>query len=172
MKNSKKGISLIVLVITIIVIIILAAAVILTLNNNNPIANARVAVDKSDYLEAQDAFTLWMSKVMAGQLDSVTVSGTITADPAAGNIKAKVGTSGDALTPAANELLYEVNIDALGLPSKISTLFIKDNKVVGMVKNSVHSKLDASGNVVTGQSDPDVSMTDGLTPTEPVEEEP
>ena len=110
---------------------------------------------------------------MAGQLDSVTVSGTITTNQAAGSIKAKVGTSGDALTPTANKLLYEVNIDALGLPSKISTLFIKDNKVVGMVKNSVHSKLDASGeNVVTGQSDPDVSMADGLTPTEPVEEEP
>ena len=48
MKNSKKGISLIVLVITIIVIIILAAAVILTMQKSNPISDARTAVEKED----------------------------------------------------------------------------------------------------------------------------
>lgn len=43
MKNSKKGISLIVLVITIIVIIIIAAAVILGLTKSNPINNSKIA---------------------------------------------------------------------------------------------------------------------------------
>lgn len=73
MKNSKKGISLIVLVITIIVIIILAAAVLLTLNNNNPIENANTAVTESDKSEIQSAVTIMMSSIMADVANSVTL---------------------------------------------------------------------------------------------------
>lgn len=47
-KETKKGISLIVLVITIIVIIILAVAVILSIANNNPIENAKKARQAND----------------------------------------------------------------------------------------------------------------------------
>ena len=155
MKNSKKGISLIVLVITIIVIIILAAAVILTLNNNNPISNARVAVDKSDYLEAQDAFNLWAGKVMAEQLDSVTFNGTI--EKTTRTLSYTTGTQVDnpdseepdapetvnsTLTTDARALVDIVTITELGLPTKIESLTIKDNRVVGMTRNGVSSTYD------------------------------
>lgn len=73
MKNSKKGISLIVLVITIIVIIILAAAVLLSLQKNNPIENANTAVADSDLDAAQSAFNILMGKVMADCQTSVTI---------------------------------------------------------------------------------------------------
>ena len=155
MKNSKKGISLIVLVITIIVIIILAAAVILTLNNNNPIANARVAVDKSDYLEAQDAFNLWAGKVMAEQLDSVTFNGTIGTVASAGSgdgvktafTSIKTGTqvgeedsaTNSQFTTDADTLIKAVTISELGLPTKIESLTITNNKVTGMTRNGVTS---------------------------------
>ena len=170
MEDSKKGISLIVLVITIIVIIILAAAVILTLNNNNPIANARVAVDKSDYLEAQDAFTLWIQKVMTAQLDSVTFYGKITdkAPTATGTIKVALGTAGDGITPAASTLLKAINIDKLGLPSKITELYIKDNRVVGMVKNNVKSTYDYNTCKVTTGSLPDTNPGSGVTTIDPM----
>ena len=142
MKNSKKGISLIVLVITIIVIIILAAAVILTLNNNNPIANARVAVDKSDYLEAQDAFNLWAGKMMAEQLDALTFNGSITVDSHSLTYTTGTQTSGSAnsqLTDDAEDTLNALNISALGLPTKIESLTITNNKVTGMTRNGVTS---------------------------------
>ncbi len=48
MKNTRRGISLIVLVITIIIIAILAGGVILTLSTNNPINSANEAAFKSD----------------------------------------------------------------------------------------------------------------------------
>ena len=48
-KDSKKGVSLIVLIITIIVIIILAAAIILSISKNNPITNANKAVNENDF---------------------------------------------------------------------------------------------------------------------------
>lgn len=65
MKNSKKGISLIVLVITIIVIIILAAAVLLSINNNNPIKNAKAATYSNDCSEVRSALALYISNFMA-----------------------------------------------------------------------------------------------------------
>ena len=65
MKNSKKGISLIVLVITIIVIIILAAAVLLSLNANNPISNARQATFDSDVDNVRSAINLYIGNFMA-----------------------------------------------------------------------------------------------------------
>ncbi len=74
MKNSKKGISLIVLVITIIVIIILAAAVLLSLQNNNPIQNANTAVADSDLDAAQSAFNILIGKVMADCKGSATIT--------------------------------------------------------------------------------------------------
>ena len=74
MKNSKKGISLIVLVITIIVIIILAAAVLLSLQNNNPIENANTAVADSDLDAAQSAFNILIGKVMADCQGSATIT--------------------------------------------------------------------------------------------------
>lgn len=65
MKNSKKGISLIVLVITIIVIIILAAAVLLSLQNNNPIENSRKATIDNDASELKSSLALYISNFMA-----------------------------------------------------------------------------------------------------------
>ncbi len=65
MKNSKKGISLIVLVITILVIIILAAAVLLSLNNNNPITNSKQAAFDNDVSEVRSAINLYISNFLA-----------------------------------------------------------------------------------------------------------
>ncbi len=74
MKNSKKGISLIVLVITIIVIIILAAAIILTLNKNNPIEEANDARYASDTANMQAILTNVVAKVMAEKQSVITIS--------------------------------------------------------------------------------------------------
>ena len=161
MKNSKKGISLILLVITIIVIIILAAAVILTLNNNNPIANARVAVDKSDYLEAQDAFNLWIQKVMTEQLDSVTFYGEISsATPTAGKTEVVLGTTGDDISDKAEPSLQSVTINKLGLPSKISKIYVNANRVVGMVKDGVKTTYNYNDGVVTTTQTEDALKVD------------
>ncbi len=65
MKNSKKGISLIVLVITIIVIIILAAAVLLTMSKNNPVDNAKQAVSDNDVAELKSAMALYIANFVA-----------------------------------------------------------------------------------------------------------
>lgn len=65
MKNSKKGISLIVLVITIIVIIILAAAVLLTMSKNNPINSAKQAVSDNDVAELKSAMALYIANFVA-----------------------------------------------------------------------------------------------------------
>jgi len=75
MKNSKKGISLIVLVITIIVIIILAAAVILTLNKNNPIEEANDARYASDTANMQAILTNVVAKIMAEKQSVITFAG-------------------------------------------------------------------------------------------------
>ena len=80
MKNSKKGISLIVLVITIIVIIILAAAVILTLNNNNPIKEANDARYASDVANMQAVLTNTVSKIMAANQSTITIKKTTIPD--------------------------------------------------------------------------------------------
>ena len=59
-KQTKQGISLIVLVITIIVMIILAAAIILSLTSNGLIDRANEAVEKADDAQVQTiASTLW-----------------------------------------------------------------------------------------------------------------
>lgn len=65
MKNSKKGISLIVLVITIIVIIILAAAVLLSIQNNNPVENANKATFRNDASEIKSGIALFLGNYMA-----------------------------------------------------------------------------------------------------------
>lgn len=74
MKNSKKGISLIVLVITIIVIIILAAAIILTLNKNNPIEEANDARYASDTANMQAILTNVVAKIMAEKQSVITIA--------------------------------------------------------------------------------------------------
>lgn len=73
MKNTKSGISLIVLVITIIVIIILSAAVIITLNNNNPIDEAGNARYSSDLDNMQSVLTNTIAKIMVEKQAVVTI---------------------------------------------------------------------------------------------------
>ena len=183
MKNSKKGISLIVLVITIIVIIILAAAVILTMQKSNPIADARTAVEKEDYTEAQNAYNMWLSKVMVKQLDTVTFTGWIgdvstmntnknngkneTTKAYLGDGAIKTLTTSDSSSTATSaplvpskgfatssgaklnsevvdELVSTVDISTLGLPEQVKAIYVKDNKVIGLYKNSTVSFLKVS----------------------------
>lgn len=139
MKNSKKGISLIVLVITIIVIIILAAAVLLTLNNNNPINNANTAVEDSDIAEAQSAVTIWISAIMAEQKASVSFTGTLgtsAVTPSAANLKIS-GTAYDASTNALTteaKTVFDANtVSDLGL-SALKSVVIENNKVTSVTK--------------------------------------
>jgi len=74
----KNGISLIVLVVTIIVIIILAGSVILSLSSNNPIAQATMARNDSDFIDVQSAVTMYLSRLMAeGQGAQVIVGNQI-----------------------------------------------------------------------------------------------
>ena len=61
-KDSKKGISLIVLIVTIIVIIILAAVVVLTISKNNPVSSAKEATFKEDMTSIQDELSMYISK--------------------------------------------------------------------------------------------------------------
>ena len=187
MKNSKKGISLIVLVITIIVIIILAAAVILTMQKSNPIADARTAVEKEDYTEAQNAYNMWLSKVMVKQLDTVTFTGWIGKSSVIStlNTKATLGKTEDktylqdkaidtitttdssvsgATVPSKgfmtssgaklnseviNELVSTVSISTLGLPEQVKAIYVKDNRVIGLYKNSTVSFLNVSKDEIT-----------------------
>lgn len=108
MKNSKKGISLIVLVITIIVIIILAAAVLLSMNSNNPIGNATTARNSNDISEVQSAVTLYLANYMAqnnGSAPTITfTSNTFTFSTTS-----------------------EPTINVLGLPSTITSVKIDNN---------------------------------------------
>ena len=76
MKNSKKGISLIVLVITIIVIIILSAAVLLTMSKNNPVDNAVLATYSSDKAEIKSAISLFITNYMAKHEGNSPLTGT------------------------------------------------------------------------------------------------
>ena len=72
MKQSKKGISLIVLVITIIVMIILATAVILTLNSDGIMNKANVAVDASDEASVKNLVSLaWSEAYIRGISEDV-----------------------------------------------------------------------------------------------------
>ncbi len=182
MKNSKKGISLIVLVITIIVIIILAAAVILTMQKSNPIADARTAVEKEDYAEAQNAYNMWLSKVMVKQLDTVTFTGwigdvtTMNANKENGKNQAYLGdgaiktitaadssstaplvsSKGFATSSGANlnsevitNYVSTVDISKLGLPEQVKAIYVLDNKVIGLYKNSTVSFLNPTTDVIT-----------------------
>lgn len=65
MKNSKKGISLIVLVITIIVIIIIAAAVILGLTKSNPINNSKIASMTNNRDSIYSTVNMYVSQMTA-----------------------------------------------------------------------------------------------------------
>ena len=185
MKNSKKGISLIVLVITIIVIIILAAAVILTMQKSNPIADARTAVEKEDYTEAQNAYNMWLSKVMVKQLDTVTFTGWIGDDAIITKLNGKAtGTNINILKDKAiskitetleskalvadatacsfetssgaklnseviNNHVKKVSISYLGLPDQVKAIYVKNNRVIGLYKNSTVSFLNVSTDVIT-----------------------
>ena len=60
-KNTKKGISLIVLIVTIIVIIILAVAIVLTVKRNNHINSANEAVFKENIRKFQAELSLSIS---------------------------------------------------------------------------------------------------------------
>lgn len=73
MKESRKGISLIVLIITIIVVIILAAVVILTLSKNNPMSSAKEATFKSDIRSFQEELSMYRAKqVLEGKDTEIT----------------------------------------------------------------------------------------------------
>ena len=74
MKNSKKGISLIVLIITIIVIVILATAILVSVINNNPISEANKARYESDRDNMQAVFTNTVGKIMSKELGTVNVT--------------------------------------------------------------------------------------------------
>ena len=74
MKNSKKGISLIVLIITIIVIVILATAILVSVINNNPISEANKARYESDRDNMQAVFTNTVGKIMAENQGTVNVT--------------------------------------------------------------------------------------------------
>ena len=66
-KQTKQGISLIVLVITIIVMIILAAAIILSLSSNGIIDRANEALEKTDKAQVHTlANTIWMEAYLDG----------------------------------------------------------------------------------------------------------
>lgn len=132
MKNSKKGISLIVLVITIIVIIILAAAVLLSLQNNNPIQNANTAVADSDLDAAQSAFNILIGKVMADCQGSATItagpSNTLIGTSFKVDGKNVIKGSDDKFTTADGETKYTVTAADLGASGnkKISEYTIKE----------------------------------------------
>ena len=147
MRNSKKGISLIVLVITIVVIIILAAAVILSLNNNNLITNARRAVNENDFSETNSAFAIALQDVVITQLDNVVLSGYAAAAGFTG-----AGYSGETPTSKVSTLSADtveaasaITIEKLGLPATFKYVAIKDNKVTGIVKNTQLYAKDTDG---------------------------
>lgn len=120
MKNSKKGISLIVLVITIIVIIILAAAVIITLNNNNPIASANEAKYRSDLANMQAVFTNVVGKIMTHNQAVVE----ITANTNIGN-----ATENAVVADTSNVVSYKL-VDASNAENATGTIvFAKGNNV-------------------------------------------
>lgn len=132
MKNSKKGISLIVLVITIIVIIILAAAVLLSMNNNNPIENSKSAVVNNDAAELKSALSLYIANFMANDANhnspfgdneeiKVVKSTTETAPSYAGNV-------GDTTTTAKEITFAELGVTSNSIDS--FTFNTKTNKFV------------------------------------------
>ena len=122
MKNSKKGISLIVLVITIIVIIILAAAVLLSLQNNNPIDNSKNAVVNNDAAELKSALSLYVSNFMAKDANHASPFGentviTISKEGTAANLTP--ATTVGATSPSSSTFTFS----DLGVDSKSITSF-------------------------------------------------
>ena len=112
MKNSKKGISLIVLVITIIVIIILAAAVLLSLNANNPISNARQATFDSDVDNVRSAINLYIGNFMANNPTHDAPFNPSTAKDwiyvgEGGSIEAKYAETADSNTTYGDKVTWE-----------------------------------------------------------------
>ena len=73
-KLTHAGISLIVLVITIIVIIILSTAIIVSVVSNNPINEANTARYESDVDSMQAVFTNTVTKIMAQNQGTVSVT--------------------------------------------------------------------------------------------------
>ena len=144
MKNSKKGISLIVLVITIVVIIILAAAVILSLNNNNLITNARRAVNENDFVEVESAWSIALQEVVVKQLDNIVLSGVITSEGMMGagyagaepEDDSEEGVTPSTISQDAQDVALAIDIDdKLGLGNTFSMVVISDNRVVALVRN-------------------------------------
>lgn len=78
MKNSKKGISLIVLVITIIVIIIIAAAVILGLTKSNPINNSKIASMTNNRDSIYSTVSMYVSQITAKTQGNFSLAEIIT----------------------------------------------------------------------------------------------
>ena len=122
MKNSKKGISLIVLVITIIVIIILAAAVLLSIQNNNPINNSKKAVRSNDEAELKSAFSLYISNFMAEDANHASPFGNNK------SIKVSNGSTKKGPTPSttagtAATYVNEISYGDLGVSSNAITEF-------------------------------------------------
>ncbi len=108
MKNSKKGISLIVLVITIIVVIILAAAVIISLQNNNPMSEANKARYSSDVANMQAVLVNAIGKAMASNEEVITIvkkSSIPTTGDDAGSIDFVFGTDATK-TPVDGQIIF------------------------------------------------------------------
>ena len=107
MKNSKKGISLIVLVITIIVIIILAAAVLLTMSKNNPVDNAKQAVSDNDVAELKSAMALYIANFVANDANH--------SSPFADTEKVKVSATLEGTKPVIAENVGDTTTQGTGL---------------------------------------------------------
>lgn len=129
MKNSKKGISLIVLVITIIVIIILAAAVLLSLQNNNPIQNANDARKANDLSEAQSAVTLYLSNYMAKNDGADPLKAKFTASTTTYTF----GSTDDASTPG---------VKSLGLDGTLKSVTVNSDYKVTQVVTKTGTTLE------------------------------
>lgn len=146
MKNSKKGISLIVLVITIIVIIILAAAVILTLNNNNPIAEANDARYASDVANMQAILTNTVSKIMTANQSTITITTTVFKDNEGDKLLTKIPYKLDYPTDEDNK---SGNITFKAGTNVIPTETVKDES------GNVTTKAGVLTEWVTGKALPD-----------------
>lgn len=143
MKNSKKGISLIVLVITIIVIIILAAAVLLSLQNNNPIDNANKATFQNDASEIKSSIALFLGNYMAKSngVSPFLATGEITIGDTARTIAI---TAVDEKTAPENVLSW-TDLGMSGKPASVATA--KYNVATGKLTcTSTNTKLATAEN--------------------------
>lgn len=140
MKNSKKGISLIVLVITILVIIVLAGAVILTVSQNNPLDNANKANILSDRVNIQNAATLFYSQ--NADIDNISVEGAIylpLVNPPSGDAQT-VTLAAFTEKDAVDSKVYKTAFDITEEGSKLIETKLP-------VKDGLTWKIDASGKV-------------------------